>query len=50
LFGLQENINHITILIHRPPVVLFNINLYEDFIDVKGVAVSTVLPLQSSSL
>jgi hypothetical protein len=50
LFGLQENINHITILIHRPPVVLFNIVLYEDFIDVKGVAVSTMLPLQSSRL
>ncbi len=42
---------NLAILIHRSPkVMLFAIDLHEDFIDVEGVAVSTMPPLQSSSV
>jgi hypothetical protein len=44
---LQENINDLPILLHGPPqVILLCVDLYEDFIDVEGISVSSVLSLQ----
>ena len=48
---LKIHINHFTILIHSSPkVMLFAIDLHEDFIDEKGIAVSTMISLQPSSV
>ena len=49
--GLEKNINDFAILIHcTPQIVLLAVDLYEDFIDEECVAVTLVLPLQSSSI
>ena len=35
---------------YPPQVVLLAVDLYEDFIDVEGVGVSTMLPLKSAGV
>jgi hypothetical protein len=40
----------VTIFLGSPQVVLVAIDLHEDFVDEEGIAVSPVLPLQSSSV
>ena len=43
---MRVQINHFTILIHGPPqVVLLAIDLYEDLIDIEGIAISSVVSL-----
>jgi hypothetical protein len=45
---LEINVNYFSVLIDRPPqVVLLSIDLYEHFINVEGIAITTVLSLQS---
>ena len=49
--GLQVHVNHFTVLIYGPPeIVLLAIDSDEHFIDVEGVAIASVLSLQSSSV
>jgi hypothetical protein len=44
--SLEKHINDFTILIDcSPKVMLLAIDLHEDFVDVKGIAVSSVLSL-----
>jgi len=48
---LEIYINHLTILVHCPPqIMLFVINLYEDFIDVEGVTVTLMLSFQTAGI
>ena len=48
---LQVDINHLAILVNSTPqVMLLAVDLYEDFIDVEGIAVTAMLPFQSSSV
>ena len=50
-FGLEVDINNFAILINSPPeVMLFAVDLYEDFIDEEGITIPSVLPLESSSI
>jgi len=49
--GLQKNINYFAILIHgSPQVMLLAVNFDEDFIDVEGIAIASVLPLQAAGI
>jgi hypothetical protein len=41
---------HLDVIYGPPKVVLFAIYLYEDFIDVEGIAVAAMLTLQSSGV
>ena len=48
---MKIHINHLTILIHgAPKVVLFAVYFYENFIDIEGVAVASVLSFQSACI
>ena len=48
---LEIYVNHLTILVDCPPqIMLFAINLYEDFIDVEGVTVALMLSFQTARL
>jgi hypothetical protein len=48
---LHEHIHDLTILIHcSPRVMLLAVDLYKDFINEEGIAISSVLPLQPSSV
>ena len=50
-FGLQIHINDLTVLIYSPPeVMLLAVDLHKDFIDEEGVAITSMFPLQSSSV
>ena len=50
-FCLQEYINNFPVLVDGPPqVMLLSIDLYEDFIDVKSIAISSVLSLQAAGI
>jgi hypothetical protein len=50
-FDLKKYINHFAVLVHSPPkVMLLAVDLHKDFVDVEGIAITTVLPLQSSSV
>ena len=49
--GLQKYINHLTVLINRPPQIhLPAPNLHKDLIDKECVAISLMLPLQPPSI
>jgi hypothetical protein len=49
--SLQKDINDLTILINSPPeIVLLAVNLYEDLVNEKGIAITTMFALQSSSV
>ena len=46
-FILDIDINHLAILIHSSPkLVALDIDLYEDFIDVEGIAVTSMSSLK----
>jgi len=48
---LKIHIDHLTILITSPPqIMLFALDLDEDFIDVEGIALPSVLPLQAAGI
>jgi hypothetical protein len=48
---LKIHINHISILVNgSPQIMLLTIDLYEDFIDVEGITLASVLALQSTSI
>jgi hypothetical protein len=48
---LGNHIHQLPILIHSPPqIVLFAIDLYKDFIDKECVAITAMLPPQSSGV
>jgi hypothetical protein len=48
---LKIHINHFSVLIYgSPKVVLLAIDFDEDLIDIKGIAVASVLAFQSSSI
>ena len=50
-FRLQIDIHHLPVLIDSPPqIMLFAIYLYEDFIEVKSVTVTSVLAFQSACI
>ncbi len=50
-FGLEIDIDDLTILIHGPPqIVLLTIDFDEDFIDVEGVTVTSMHALQSAGV
>ena len=47
---LEIHIKNLAILIHSSPqVVLFAIDLHEDFVDVEGISVASMLTLQSAA-
>ena len=49
--GLYIDIDHFSILIHRTPqILLLTIDLHEDLIDVKRIAVTTVSLFESTSV
>lgn len=49
--GLQIDIDHFSILIHRPPqILLLTIDLHEDLIDVERIAVTSVSLFESTSV
>ena len=48
---LQIHINNVAILVYSPPqIVLLAVDFHEDFIDEEGVAVTSVLALQSAGI
>jgi len=45
---LKKHINHFAILVYgSPKIMLLAVYLHEDFIDVEGITVASVLSLQS---
>ena len=49
--GLKENIYDFTVLINRSPeVMLLAVDFYEHLVNEEGIAITTVLSLQSSSV
>ena len=49
--GLQININYFTILIHgSPEIVLLAVDSDKDLVDIEGIAIPTMLSLQSPSI
>jgi hypothetical protein len=49
--GLEIHINHFSILVYcSPKVMLLAIDLHEHLVDEEGIAIPSVLPLQSSSV
>jgi len=50
-FGLQAHINNLPILVNgSPQIMLLAVYFHEDFINVKGVAETSVLSFQSSGV
>jgi hypothetical protein len=48
---LQIHINHLPILVNCPPqIVLFTIDLYDDLIDVEGIAIAAMVSLQTPGI
>jgi hypothetical protein len=48
---LHQDVNYVTVLIHRPPeILLLAIDSNEDFIQVPAVAEAALTPLQTTSI
>ena len=49
--GLEEYINHFTILIDgSPQVMLLTVDLHENFVNIEGITIASVLSLQPACI